>query len=314
MIEPAPPRPATVMKVVVTGANSAVGQAILRRGPGIDRAPAHFVAAVRSERAADQIRAHLQNGDRVLRVSYENAAGLDAALEGAAAVIHLTGILFERRDSTYEQANVDSTRAVIDSAKRSAVTKVVLVSANGADEKSRNRYYRTKGEAEALVRESKLPYTILRAPLLLGPGTAGAESLKRNVSGTKARLIGGGRNLQQPLYVDDLAKATVMAATEPSVANNVTLDMVGPVSLPERELVERAARLLGREVRVSSIPKRLLCLGLALRQCIGKTGFSPDVVEVITADTRLDPHPAADKIGIQLTGIDEMIRASLGVG
>ena len=82
-------------------------------------------------------------------------------------------------------------------------------------------------------------------------------------------------------------------ATQPSVANNLILDLVGPVSLPERELVERAARLLGRHVRIGSIPKYLLSLVLAIRQRIGKPGFSRDALEVITADTRLDPQPAA---------------------
>ncbi|PYU21526.1 MAG: hypothetical protein DMG30_17375 [Acidobacteria bacterium] len=189
-----------------------------------------------------------------------------------------------------------------------------MVSATGADENSSNRYYRTKGQAEALVRASGLAYTVLRAPLLLGSNTAGAAALKRNVSGTRAKLIGGGRNLQQPLYVDDLARAAVVAATQAPVATNLTLDLVGPVSLPERELVERAARLLGRRVRIGSIPKILLSLVLAVRQCIAGNGFSRDVLEVITADTRLDPMPAATKIGIQLTGIDEMIQASLGEG
>ena len=194
----------------------------------------------------------------------------------------------------------------------SAVRKIVLVSATGADEASRNRYYRTKGEAEALVRASGLPYTVLRAPLLLGPSTAGAAALQRNISGGKAKLIGGGRHLQQPLYVDDLARAALASATQEPVARNLTLDLVGPVSLPERELVERAARLLGRNVRIGSIPKNLLSLVLAIRQRIGKPGFSRDVLEVITADTHLDPQPAACKLGIQLTGIDEMIQASLG--
>ena len=41
-------------------------------------------------------------------------------------------------------------------------------------------------------------------------------------------------------------------------------------------------------------------------------GFSPDAVDVITANTRLDSRPAASELGIQLTGIDEMIKRSLG--
>jgi len=189
----------------------------------------------------------------------------------------------------------------------------VLVSATGADETSRNRYYRTKGQAEGLVRASGLKYTVLRAPLLLGPGTAGGAALGRHVSHSPAKLIGGGRSLQQPLCVNDLARAAV-AATNPSVANNLVLDLVGPVSLPERELVERAARLLGRQVRIGSIPKYWLSVVLAIRQRIGKPGFSRDALDVITSNTRLNPLPAASALGIELTGIDEMIKGSLGQG
>jgi len=301
------------MKIVITGANSAVGQAILRWGPKLEGATNTFVAAVRSARAAEQIRSQTGHENGVVRISYDDSASLDTAFQGASAVIHLAGILVESPDSTYEKANVASTRAIVDAAKRSAVQKIVLVSATGADESSRNRYYRTKGEAEALVRGSGLNYTVLRAPLLLGPGTAGGAALGRHVSHSRAKLIGGGRNLQQPLSVNDLARAAV-AATNPSVANNLVLDFVGPVSLPERELVERAARLLGREVRIGSIPKSWFSLVLAIRQRIGKPGFSRDALDVITADTGLDPQPAAAALGIQLTAIDEMIQESLGQG
>ena len=299
------------MKVVITGANSAVGQAILRCGPKQEGAANTFVAAVRSARAAEQIRAQAGNAGGVVQIFYEDPGSLDAAFQGASAVIHLAGILVERPDSTYEQANVASTRSVVEAAKRNAVQKFVLISATGADETAANRYYRTKGQAESLVRASGLCYTVLRAPLLLGSGTAGGAALKRHVSRSHAKLIGGGRNFQQPLYVEDLARAAV-AAAQPSVASNLVLDLVGPISLTERELTERAARSLGRQVRIGSIPIPWLSLVLAIRQLVGKPGFSRDALEVITADTRLDPHPAAEALGIQLTGIDKMIKDSVG--
>lgn len=301
------------MKIVITGANSAVGQAILRGGPKHEVTTNTFVAAVRSARAAEQIRLETGNADGVVRISYDDPVSLDAAFRGATAVIHLAGILIETPDSTYEQANVASTRGMVEAAKRNGIQKIVLVSATGADETSRNRYYRTKGQAEALVRASGLNYTVLRAPLLLGSGTAGGAALGRHVSHSRAKLIGGGRNFQQPLYVDDLARAAV-AATNPWVANNLVLDLVGPVSLPERELVERAARVLGRDVRIGSISKYWLSLVLAIRQRIGKPGFSRDALDVITSETRLNPHPAASALGIELTGIDVMIKHSLGQG
>jgi uncharacterized protein YbjT (DUF2867 family) len=299
------------MQIAIMGANSAVGQAILRCASEQERGPHTLVAAVRSDRAADQIKPLLGTRGKAVRISYADSASLDAAICGASAIIHLAGILIERPGSTYEEANVAPARSVVEAAKRCAVEKIVLISSTGADERSSNGYYRSKGQAEALVRDSGLWYTILRAPLLLGPGTEGSAALVRNASGRKAKLIGGGRNLQQPLYVDDLARGALVAA-QSSIARNRTLDLVGPISLPEREIVQRTARMLGHEVAISSIPKGLLSLLLAIQRRVSGPGFSPDVVDVITADTQLDPQIAASELGIRLTGIDEMIKNSSG--
>jgi uncharacterized protein YbjT (DUF2867 family) len=302
------------MRVAMTGANSAVGRAILRCGMGERTKQGAesitFVAAVRSERAAEDVRPLLGKSDTVARISYDNATSLRTAFKDASAVIHLAGILIEGRDSTYEQANVSTTRAVVEAAKQSGVKKIVLVSATGASEASSNRYWKSKAQAEALVRDSGLSYTVLRVPLLLGTGTEGSAALKRNASGRKAKLLGGGRSLQQPLCVDDLARAAILAA-QPSVAKNRTLELVGPVSLPESELVKRASRQMGHEVRIGSIPKKLTRCALAIRQLVAGPGFSPDALDVITADTRLDPLPAAKELGIELTGIEEMIKSSI---
>lgn len=304
---------APAMKVVITGANSAAGRAILRYASR-EPSPGTFLAAVRSGEAEQQIRSACGEISGVCRVSYSDPASLDAAFQGAFAVIHLAGILVEQRQSTYEQANVESTRAVVNAAKRNKLEKIVLVSAIGADEKSRNRYFRTKGAAEALVCDSGLKYTILRVPILLGPNTAGAATLRRHLAGKSTKLIDGGRYNQQPLHVQDLARATVIAATQLPAAENATLEMVGPCSLAEREIIEHAARLLGRTIRIGSVPKSILSLALAIRERIFGPGFSRDVLDVITAESRADPLPAAREFGIELTGIDQMIRDSLTQG
>ena len=102
------------MKVVISGANSAVGQAILRCASEQRAGPNTFVAAVRSERAADTIQPLLGKGRSAVRISYDDPSSLDAAFEGTSAVIHLAGILVERAGSTYEQANVATTRSIVE--------------------------------------------------------------------------------------------------------------------------------------------------------------------------------------------------------
>ena len=289
-------------RIAITGANSAVGRALLCL-PELREQGVASVACVRSERAERQL-PPLPDGSRIARIDYDDAATLVAALDGCDAVLHLPGVLIERPGSSYERANVETTSAIV-AAAEAARPKLVLVSAIGADEHSANRYYRTKGEAERRVRDSGLAWTVLRAPLVLGPGTEGSTALLAHARSGTARLLGGGRHLQQPLFVDDLARAA-LHATRPGVADGRALDLVGPESVPDRVLVERTAAALGRSVRVRSAPIGLLRLVAGLRHRITGSGFSPDAIDVITADTDL-PTGAAAELDLKLTPIDAMI-------
>ena len=295
-----------ITRVVITGANSAVGQAILRRAA--QHPDLMLVAAVRSERAMADL-PPLPPEQRV-RIDYQDPASLQAAFTGAAAVVHLAGTLIERPGSTYELANVHTTRAVVAAASASGVGKLVLVSAIGADAKSSNRYFRTKGQAEDAVRASGLAHTILRAPLLLGPGTEGTAAVERHLSKPTVTLPGGGANWQQPLYVDDLARAALVASSQ-SVARDTTLSVVGPEAIREREIIERMAAASGRAITIKSVPVALLRVILQIQGLFKAGGFSAEVLDVITADTQMDHSPATQVLGFPLTGIDTMIGRGL---
>ncbi len=298
------------MKIAVTGANGAVGHALLRLAASTSADPIELVAIVRSERAAQALAPQLGRGRRIACVSYDDPRQLREALGTASAVVHLVGVLVERGASTYERAHVGSTARVRDAAVAGGVAKIVLVSAIGASETSRNRYWLTKARAETLVRDSGLSHTVLRVPLLLGPGTEASAALRARLGRRSTVMIGGGRTRQQPLDVDDLACAVIRCA-DPGVARDRTLDLVGPVSVSEREIVERAARMAGRRVIIHSVPALVARLAIALRQRVARDGFSTDALEVITTDTVIDPVPAATAVGITLTGLDAMIRRSL---
>src|SRR5437868_10423504 len=94
------------MKVVVTGANSAVGRSILRCGARVAGTAISFVAAVRSERAAEQIRSLVIHSNDIARISYDDPGSLETALQGAAAVIHLPGILVDRKSTRLNSSHV----------------------------------------------------------------------------------------------------------------------------------------------------------------------------------------------------------------
>ena len=265
--------------VAVTGANSAVGKALLAQIAGRDTMRA--VALVRREAALDDLPRSPGIASRV--VTYEQPERLVEALTGADCVVHLAGILFESRTSSYRTGNVDSTRALVTAAQAAGVRHIVLVSSLGADPRSSNGYFRSKGEAEHLVIGSGLKATIIRTPLLLGPGTAGGRALLRTAAGRSARVLGGGTHRLRPLDVDDLCRA-ILAYCRESGAGVRICAMVGPTILTQRDLLQRTARLLGHDLAVRSTPIRLARVLAGLAGLVRTGGLTPAVIEVITSD------------------------------
>src|SRR5271154_4506774 len=67
-----------------------------------------------------------------------------------------------------EQAHTEATRNVLAAAKQAGVTRWVQMSAIGTRPFARSRYHLTKWEAEELVRQSGLDWTIFRPSLIYG--------------------------------------------------------------------------------------------------------------------------------------------------
>jgi NADH dehydrogenase len=296
-------------RLVVTGANSAVGRVLLERALG--RADVEIVAVVRSQRAASELPALTPGRARVARVDWSDSAGLREACAGAAGLIHLAGILIPTRAASYAEANEATATAALAAARDSGVAKLVLLSAVGADARSRNAYFKSKGLTEDLVRADGAAWTILRLPLVLACDAQGSKVLAKLAHLPFVALPGGGANLEQPIDARDVADAALAAALAPSCANGATLELVGPESLARRELVARCARLLGKSPRVVPVPISAVRAVLALRETLLGPGFSRDVLDVILSDVRLDPQLAAAALGLRLRSLDETLARTL---
>ena len=293
------------MNIAITGANSGVGKILLRHLAA--RADIHVVACVRSAQAAGDLPP--SSGASARAVDYDNPAELAATLRGADCVVHLAGILLERPTSSYQTANVDATKAVVDACKNAGVPRAVLVSVLGADAKSANRYLSSKGRAERIVSESGLSAAIIRTPILLGPGMAGARAIVHQASQRKVTLLGGGRHSIRPLDVDDLNRA-VLRCCEPSGPGVAIYELVGPEPTTYRDVIARAAALMGHDVSVRSLPVWLAKLGTAISGWKRHGGMTPTVIDVITSNEAV--HENADvELGVTLTPLSATLEKLL---
>ena len=293
------------MKIAVTGANSSVGQSLLAHLA--ENSDICVIAGVRSESAT----ASLPGSPRITArlISYDDVGELAKTIEGASCIVHLAGILIESKASTYASANVASTAAVVEASQKAGVQHVVLISVLGASLDSPNRFLRSKGEAERAVAESGISSTILRTPILLGPGTAGAAALVGTAMRGKARLLGGGRYEMRPLDVDDLSRAILhLCKTQPE---GVSIhELVGPESIPYRELIARVAGMMGDPLSMGTIPLWIAKLGAAITSRLKGGGISPTVIDVITTDEVVQKN-ADRELGISLTPLSRTLEKIL---
>lgn len=111
--------------------------------------------------------------------------------------------------------------------------------------------------AEDAIRSSALDWTILRPTMIYGrPGDRNMERLLRSLHRYPVwPLPGGGRRLQQPVHVDDLAD-TIVAAARVEAAARREYDVAGPTALPFRDIVREAASAIGRRPLLVGVPLR----------------------------------------------------------
>ncbi|MED6332553.1 MAG: NAD(P)H-binding protein [Pseudomonadota bacterium] len=283
------------MKIAVTGANSSVGQNLLKHcasAGDID-----VVAGVRSERAFSSLPTSASITTRI--ITYTDPKDLAKALQGVNCVVHLAGILIESKQTNYNTANVKATEAVVQAAIKAGIEHLVFVSVVGADANSGNAYFRSKGSAEKLVAESGISATIIRTPILLGPGTAAANSLLALSNRSKVKVLAGGYYILRPLDIDDLNTAILKVCRGRSEGVSVH-ELVGPEAITYRDLVIKAADMQNNSVELSSVPVALAKVGAMLTSTFRGGGITPTVIDVITMNEYVESN--ADKaLSIKLT-------------
>jgi uncharacterized protein YbjT (DUF2867 family) len=292
------------MRIAITGANSSVGQAFLTSLVNQTDNEYTVNAGVRTQKAADSLPNHSNIAPYV--ITYGDSVSLDKLLDGAACVVHLAGILIESPSSNYQTANVDATSAVVEAAQRANLEHVVLVSALGANTLSSNAYYHSKGLAEDVVIASSLPADIIRTPMLLGPGTAGAKALVGMASRPSVKVLGGGKHVLRPLDVDDLNHAIRQCCHRGPNGTNI-YELVGPEAITHRELIVATGHLLGQDVSVGALPVWSAKLGATLMGVFRRGGITSAVIDVITTGESVHHNADAD-LGITLTPLSTTLQ------
>ncbi len=282
------------MPVVVTGASGLVGRHAV---PAFARASPEVRALVRRKEAADALRGP---GVKVAVAWLGDVDNLATVMAGAHTVCHLVGGL---DSADLEEDILGSLRPVVAAARRAEVKRFLYLSYPGASAAATNPYLRFKGVAERVVEESGMEFAIVRSTHVYGPGGRWLEALAKQARGRRSMIIGTGRQVLAPVFVEDVAR--VLAAAD----DREPLDPgVWGLEGPDRVTADGLADLLaGRRVPKFHAPPRFVAsLARLARQRVTRA-----MAEILARDSLADAPDAAGEFGVERTSLEEGLARSL---
>jgi NADH dehydrogenase len=294
--------------VTVFGGSGFIGTQAVRQ---LAKAGWRIRVAVRQPNLAYAMRLHGDVGQiDIVQANIRNPPSVRRALEGASASLNLVATLYEHGRQGFQALNVMGARTVAEAARAAGVTRLVQMSALGADLGSPAKYARTKAEGEAAVREVYADAVVVRPSVVFGPDDHFFNRFAAMALLSPALpLIGGGRTRMQPVFVGDVARALSLAVTTAGAAQ--TYELGGPAVLSFRRLMELMLQEIERRRLLLPIPFPAAALLGALGDLAAPLIAPPitaDQVRLLRADTVVSgQYPGLAELGITPTTLEAVL-------
>jgi uncharacterized protein YbjT (DUF2867 family) len=201
---------------------------------------------------------HLQPSGRVgqihaVQANLRNPASVARALQGADAAVNLVGILAESGRQNFEAVHAFGARAVARAVHEAGISRLVHMSALGADENSPADYARTKGRGEAAVRDIFPAAIITRPSVVFGP-----EDDFFNRFAEMARFLPiipliGAETKFEPVFVGDVAEV-IARGVDGNLPAGSTWELGGSEIRSLRELVVYVCAVTRRQRLLVPVP------------------------------------------------------------
>ncbi|HTI18501.1 MAG TPA: complex I NDUFA9 subunit family protein [Trinickia sp.] len=237
-------------------------------------------------------------------------------VDGADAVVNLVGILHGRHGDPYgpefARAHVVLPTKVVAACEGKGVSRLIHVSALGADPDGPSMYLRSKGDGEKCVRgAARLATTIFRPSVVFGP-----EDRFLNTFALLQRLLpviplAKPDAKFQPIYVADVAKA-IVGVLDLEAARGHTYELGGPSVYTLEALVRYCGEATHRHARIVRVPDALAYTQARMFELLpGAPLMTRDNLDSMKVDSVMHA-PLAPELGIEPASVETIAPAYLG--
>ena len=189
-------------------------------------------------------------------------ASVLTALQGADVVVNCVGVLAEIGKNSFVALQRDGAARIARLAATNGVMRLVHLSALGADVESDSLYSRTKAEGEQAVLAAFPMAVILRPSIIFGAEDGFFNRFAAMSQFGPVLPIIGAETRFQPVYVDDVAQATVCGVLGEAVPG--IYELGGPEICSFRDLMGKMLLVIKRRRLVVNVPffaARLMAFG-----------------------------------------------------
>lgn len=227
------------MNILLTGASGFIGQHLTKKL----RAAGHHINGISRSNGYDFKQMTNKETWRPL-------------LNNIDVVINCVGIISETPKQSFEALHHQAPAALFQACIDADVKRVIQISALGADEYSTAPYHISKKAADDVLRVLPLQWFVLRPSLVYGKGGKSTAFFKRLAQLPVLPLMEGGKQMIQPVYINDLIDTVMHCLT--SNKTNITIDVVGAHAISFKNWLQLMRESEGKsKARIISIPFKL---------------------------------------------------------
>jgi uncharacterized protein YbjT (DUF2867 family) len=249
-------------------------------------------------------------GAELVEGDVTDPASLARATAGVDAVVHLVAIIKGSR-ADFERVMAQGTRNVVAAARDAGVRRIVLASALGLDEHTKDAvpYYAAKWEMERAVKGSGLEHVILRPSFVFGKEGGVLPTFVRLARFAPVTpIVGSGTQRLQPVWVEDLAEHFAASVDLPAAANR-TFEVGGPDAPTWNEFWARLKRVLGAHRPSLHVPVGLMRVQATLTERLPGAPVTRDQLTMLQlGDNVVTSNDAVETFAIPLVPLDEQLR------
>ncbi len=226
-------------------------------------------------------------GAKLIKGDILNKKEIEKALKSMPDIVYHLAAILDETEPLMKKVNIEGTINFLNK----KLKRFILVSSVGVLGEARlplneeapynpdTGYEESKMQQEKIVKESGIPYTIIRSTIAYGPNKFWSDIIK--AAKKRYPMIGSGKNFWHLIYVDDMVDALVLALKHE--AKNEIFNIADGDPKTYREVYQDISDALGVEMPTKTVPVFLAKFLARLKEKRGKA----DTTTKVSSITRL---------------------------